>query len=166
MRYLKMFAMLGALLLIPTSYAQAQHVAIGIGIGVPAAPVSVYGYYGAPPNCAYGYYSYYPYACAPYGYYEPGWFANGVFIGAGPWYRAHWRPAYYGRPFYAPRRAVRVGPVFRGPFVRGHAEFHGGAIRGGDRGFHGGQGFRGGESHGGGFHGGGSHGGGHGGGHR
>ena len=33
-----------------------------------------------------GYYSYYPYACAPYGYYGPNWFSGGVFIGVGPWY--------------------------------------------------------------------------------
>ena len=40
----------------------------------------------APPVCPYGYYSYYPYACAPYGFYGPQWFVGGVFIGAGPWY--------------------------------------------------------------------------------
>ena len=33
-----------------------------------------------------------PYACAPYGYYGPDWFAGGVFIGAGPWYG-------WGRPW-------------------------------------------------------------------
>ncbi|HTW66413.1 MAG TPA: hypothetical protein VME17_17440 [Bryobacteraceae bacterium] len=41
---------------------------------------------GAPPVCPYGYYDYAPYACAPYGYYGPEWFLNGVFIGAGPWF--------------------------------------------------------------------------------
>jgi hypothetical protein len=41
---------------------------------------------GAPPVCPYGYYSYPPYNCAPYGYYGPQWFLNGVFIGAGPWF--------------------------------------------------------------------------------
>ena len=40
----------------------------------------------ARPDCSWGYYSYYPYACAPYGYYGPGWFYGGLFIGAGPWY--------------------------------------------------------------------------------
>ena len=72
--------------------AQAQlSVAIGIGpvYGYPA-PVAVYG----PPVCEYGYYSYYPYSCAPYGYYGADWFDNGVFIGAGPWFRG-----WYGRPW-------------------------------------------------------------------
>ena len=84
MRFLRYFALLGILLL-PATYSQAQ-ISIGIGVGGP-----VY----APPVCAYGYYGYAPYACAPYGYYGPRWFANGVFIGAGPWYH---RPYY--RPYY------------------------------------------------------------------
>ena len=33
-----------------------------------------YGYSYAPPSCPYGYYSYYPYACAPYGYYGSDYF--------------------------------------------------------------------------------------------
>ncbi|HTV49685.1 MAG TPA: hypothetical protein VME21_00775 [Steroidobacteraceae bacterium] len=41
---------------------------------------------GPPPVCPYGYYDYPPYACAPYGYYGPEWFVNGVFVGAGPWF--------------------------------------------------------------------------------
>jgi len=41
---------------------------------------------GVPPVCPYGYYSAPPYACAPYGYYGPEWFVNGIFIGAGPWF--------------------------------------------------------------------------------
>ena len=41
---------------------------------------------GAPPECPYGYYDYAPYGCAPYGYYGPEWFTDGVFVGAGPWY--------------------------------------------------------------------------------
>src|SRR6185312_15378839 len=40
---------------------------------------------GAPPVCSYGYYDYAPYACAPMGYYGPGYFYNGVFLGMGPW---------------------------------------------------------------------------------
>ena len=32
-----------------------------------------------------------PIACAPYGYYgDPSWFAGGLFIGAGPWFRGGW----------------------------------------------------------------------------
>ena len=41
---------------------------------------------GSPPPCPYGYFDYPPYDCAPFGYYGPQWFPNGVFIGAGPWY--------------------------------------------------------------------------------
>ena len=41
-----------------------------------------------PPVCSYGYYNYSPYACAPYGYYGPGYFYNGIFLGIGPW--ANW----------------------------------------------------------------------------
>ena len=39
------------------------------------------------PVCPYGYYDYAPYHCAPSGYYGPDWFHEGVFIGAGPWFR-------------------------------------------------------------------------------
>ena len=38
-----------------------------------------------PPVCSYGYYDYSPYGCAPSGYYGPGYFYNGVFLGVGPW---------------------------------------------------------------------------------
>lgn len=55
--------------------AQAQ-VTLNFGVNV-----------GPPPVCPYGYYDYAPYNCAPYGYYGPEWFANGIFIGAGPWFR-------------------------------------------------------------------------------
>jgi len=41
---------------------------------------------GAAPVCPYGYYPYPPYDCAPWGYYGPEWFPNGIFIGAGPWF--------------------------------------------------------------------------------
>ena len=63
MRYLKYVALL-AILMVPVAYSQAQ-VRVGIGVGV--GP----GYVAGPPACAYGYYNYYPYACAPYGYYGP-----------------------------------------------------------------------------------------------
>src|SRR5690349_10067381 len=73
MRYLKYFALLAVLGFLAAAPSQAQ-VRWGIGIGV--GP----GYYGPAPVCAYGYYSYYPYDCAPYGYYGPDWFVDGVFI--------------------------------------------------------------------------------------
>ena len=77
MKYLRYAALL-ALLALPLAYSQAQ-VRVGVGIGVG-------GYVAGPPACSYGYYPDYPYACAPYGYWGPSYFANGVFIGAGPWF--------------------------------------------------------------------------------
>ena len=44
---------------------------------------------GPEPVCPYGYFDYAPYNCAPYGYYGPDWFDNGVFIGAGRWFHGH-----------------------------------------------------------------------------
>ena len=91
MRYLRYLALL-SIFLLPAAYSQAQ-VAVGIRVG------PGYGYVGAAPACAYGYYAYYPYACAPYGYYGPQWFAGGVFIGAGPWYHGYYGHGYYGRGY-------------------------------------------------------------------
>src|SRR2546423_10922486 len=94
MRYLRIFrGFLGLLSLMAiglffASNANAQRLVVGVGVG-PA-----YGYVGPAPVCAYGYYDYYPYACAPYGYYGRDWFVGGAFIGAGPWYHS-----YYGRPY-------------------------------------------------------------------
>jgi hypothetical protein len=47
---------------------------------------------GVAPVCPYGYFSYPPYDCAPYGYYGPDWFSAGIFIGAGPWFHG---PAHF-----------------------------------------------------------------------
>ena len=151
MRYLKYVALL-AILMVPFAYSQAQ-VRVGIGIGV--GP----GYVAGPPPCAYGYYDYYPYACAPYGYYGPQYFVDGVFVGVGPWYhwghpawfwnrgwygRHGWGHGYYGRPRVEAR-------VYDRGYARGYTR---GEMRGGNA-FHGGGSFRsGGEFHGGGgFHG-------------
>jgi hypothetical protein len=41
-----------------------------------------------PPGCVYGYYEYAPYGCAPMGFYGPGYFHGGIFLGVGPW--ANW----------------------------------------------------------------------------
>jgi hypothetical protein len=170
MRYLKILVFVGALML-TASHANAQRVAIGVGIGGP-------GYVGVAPVCDYGYYNYYPYACAPYGYYGPEWFDGGFFIGAGPWFhgfrggfrpgfgfrgRFDGRPGFGGRPGFAGRPGFNGGrPGFAGRPGVGSG-FRGGAPA---RGSVGGS-FRGGSS-GGSFHGGGaSHGGGGGhGGHR
>jgi hypothetical protein len=120
MRYLKYATLLGVLLF--AAHANAQ---VRFGVAIGAAPVAVG--VGPAPVCAYGYYGYYPYACAPYGYYGPQYFVNGVFLGAGPWYHA---PRYYygsyirGRAVYAPRRYDR-GPVAYGHVHEGYrGNFH------------------------------------------
>ena len=89
MKYLRYVALL-ALLALPLAYSQAE-VRVGVGIGVG-------GYVAGPPVCSYGYYPDYPYSCAPYGYYGPSYFVNGIFIGAGPWYHG-WGHPFYGRSF-------------------------------------------------------------------
>src|SRR5271155_2426018 len=135
MRYLRILAVLG-ICLVSASFAHAQRVVVGVGIGAPA-PLVV----GAP-VCAYGYYPYAPYACAPYGYYGPSWFSGGVFIGAGPWFHGFYgRPGFWGRPGFVGR-----GPGFVGRGPVGGGFVHGGAVARGPVGgsFHGGGGFRGG----------------------
>ena len=51
----------------------------------PAAQAQISINIGVQPGCAYGYYGYAPYQCAPMGYYGPGYFYNGIFLGMGPW---------------------------------------------------------------------------------
>src|SRR5580658_6977197 len=51
----------------------------------PAAQAQVVVDVGVQPVCSYGYYGYAPYQCAPMGYYGPGYFYNGIFLGMGPW---------------------------------------------------------------------------------
>jgi hypothetical protein len=133
MKYMKYLAML-TLLTLPLAYSQAQ-VRVGVGIGLGPA------YLAGPPLCAYGYYGYYPYACAPRGYYSPRYFVNGVFIGAGPWFRG------WGRPYYGPRvydrgaysRGFVARPLERHEFAE--RRFEGRAFRDyrGNRGFHNGR---------------------------
>ena len=46
----------------------------GVGVGDPGYYGQDYGYgygYGPAPVCQWGYYNYYPYSCAPYGFYGP-----------------------------------------------------------------------------------------------
>ena len=134
MRYLRIVALLSVLML-PSAFAHA-----GVAVGVAVGP----GYVGAPPVCAYGYYSYYPYACAPYGYYGPRWFVGGAFIGAGPWYGRFYGRGFYGPGFYRPGfYGGWYGPGWYGPVWYGRGFYRGGAARasvGG--GFRGGVGFR------------------------
>src|ERR1700691_5123029 len=122
MRYLKYAVLVGLFMVVAgAGTAHAAQVAVQFGPG----------YVGAPPACAYGYYGYAPYACAPYGYYGPDYFAGGVFIGAGPWFHGY----YGGRGFYGrgPGFYGRGGEGFRGGVgFRGGEGFHGGApVRGG-----------------------------------
>jgi hypothetical protein len=144
MRYLKLLPLLGLLLLAAPS-AHAQRIVVGVGVGP--------GYYGPAPVCAYGYYDYYPYACAPYGYYGPSWFYNGVFIGAGPWRHGFYgRPGFYGRGGYGSGWGYRGGGYYRGGSgYRSGGGYHGGGSYHGGGGYRGSGGYRGGGgSHGGG----------------
>lgn len=99
--------------------------ALALGVAIPGqAQVSVGVQVGPSPVCPYGYYDYPPYQCAPYGYYGPEWFSNGVFIGAGPWFRGprefyghvdrHYDP-HYGYHGDYPRRDERFDS---------HRDFH------------------------------------------
>src|SRR6202012_1699686 len=94
MRYIRL-SLIALLLIVPfTAVSATAHAQVAVGVGVgPDVVAAPYAY--GPPDCQWGYYAYYPYACAPYGYYGPDWFAGGLFIGAGPWY--HWG---FGRGFY------------------------------------------------------------------
>jgi hypothetical protein len=135
MKYMRYVALL-ALLAMPLAYSQAA-VRVGMNVGV---GVGVGGYVAGPPVCSYGYYPDYPYSCAPYGYYGPNWFANGIFIGAGPWYHG-WGHPYYGRPYargFEGRGAVGHGFEGRGPAVRGGFEARG-PVASSRGGFHGGR---------------------------
>ncbi len=67
--------------------AAAIAVVLALGGTEAGAQVSFGVNIGPAPVCPYGYFDYAPYNCAPYGYYGPTWFNNGVFIGAGPWFR-------------------------------------------------------------------------------
>ena len=144
MRYMKYLALL-TVLMVPLAYSQAQ-VRVGIGVGPVGVAVGP-GYVAGPPACAYGYYNYYPYACAPYGYYGPNWFVGGVFIGAGPWY--HWgHPAWFWNRGYAGRGWYGHpgwGYGYRGgAYARGYAHGYVGGTVHANNAFHGGGGFHGG----------------------
>src|SRR3569833_2236607 len=102
-------------LILALPFAAKANAQVAIGIGVGPAVVETPVDYG-PPVCDWGYYPYYPYACAPYGYYGPTWFANGIFIGAGPWYGWGWRHGWYGHGWYGRgwEHGWRGGYAYRG----------------------------------------------------
>ena len=85
--------------------ASAPKVAAQISIHIGPPP-------GPPPVCPYGYFDFPPYACAPYGYYGPSWFVNGLFIGAGPWFHGPRDFHGYVNNRYSPRHG------FHGPLPR------------------------------------------------
>jgi hypothetical protein len=93
MRTLRSVLLIAAIVFCGTAVSQAR-VFVSFGFGPVIAPVPIV--YAAP-YCDYGYYAYYPYACAPYGYYGDDWFVGGLFIGAGPWGYGWGTPfGYYG----------------------------------------------------------------------
>lgn len=137
MRGLKTLLLSAALLIVPLALAPKANAQIGVTIG------------GPPPICGYGYYDYAPYACAPRGFYGPGYFYNGIFLGVGPWHYWGYRHGWGGHRFYG----GRGGRYHGGGYYRGGGHYRGG---GGGR-YHGGGG---GHYHGGGgghYHGGGRH---------
>src|SRR6202021_332275 len=82
---------------------------------VPAGNAQVViGIGGPPPVCSYGYYDYAPYSCAPYGFYGPGYFYNGIFLGVGPW--SNWG---YGHGWGGHRFAGGGGGRYHGGGGRG-----------------------------------------------
>jgi hypothetical protein len=150
-------------LLVPLTLVQTVNAQIVINAG--------------PPVCPYGYYGYSPYSCAPVGFYGPGYFYNGIFLGMGPWANWGYNHGWGGHRFNGGGGGRYVGS--RGyAGGRGYGGYAGGRSYNGNRGREGGyaagrtnnnSGFRGGSSAAGGhsgvarggFHGGGgSHGGG------
>src|SRR5579871_909965 len=149
--------LMATLLALPFAMNAKANAQVSVGIGVGPAVVASPGYFG-PPACSWGYFPYYPYSCAPYGYYGSSWFTGGVFIGAGPWY--HW--GWYGHPGwgwrgyrpwngggwhggYAGGRAVYGGNGWRGGLGRWHGAPNGGGWHGAPQG---GNAYRGGYSNG------------------
>jgi hypothetical protein len=94
------------------SLAVSAAVAVGFIVAAPQAlaQVELGVDLGPAPDCPYGFYDFEPYDCAPYGYYGPEWFAGGIFIGVGPWFRGH--PGFRGHVnhHYDPRYG------YHGPF--------------------------------------------------
>jgi hypothetical protein len=127
MRTLKyaLFVLLAGLLFTAGPKANAQ-VSFGVSVGGPA------------PVCPYGYFDYAPYDCAPYGYYGPEWFSNGVFFGAGPWFHGpHGFNGHVDNRF-DPRYGYH-GPVPEHNDARFN-HFHGNEVRDGQGNFHNGDG--------------------------
>lgn len=107
--------------LLPTVAAAA----LTFGAAAPSSAQVSFGVsIGAPPVCPYGYYDYAPYNCAPYGYYGPEWFSNGVFIGAGPWF--HGPHGFYGHVnnHFDPHHGYHGAYPARGEHFQSRDNFH------------------------------------------
>jgi len=107
-------ALLAGLALVPTANSQ-----IVVDIGVQ-------------PVCSYGYYGYAPYECAPMGYYGPGYFYNGIFLGMGPWGGWGYSHGWGGHRFVN----EGGGRYHGGPGRASYHENGGGTVRGGGGGNH------------------------------
>jgi hypothetical protein len=84
-------------------------------VATPNAHAQVSVQIGPAPVCPYGYYDVPPYNCAPYGYYGPEWFANGIFIGTGPWFHGPEQFVGHVNNHFHPEHG------YRGPYP-GHGE--------------------------------------------
>ncbi len=96
---------------------------------VAPAQISIGVNFGPEPVCPYGYFDYAPYNCAPYGYYGPDWFVNGVFIGVGHWFHG---PAHFSGHVdnrFDPRHGYK-GPL-PGRGEEANNNFHGNEARDG-----------------------------------
>ena len=103
MRAIKLFALTAVAALCFMAATPTAHAQVSVGIGI-----------GVEPVCPYGYFDYAPYDCAPYGYYGPDWFADGLFIGAGPWF--HGPSNFQGKVdnHYDPNHGYKGGTPARG----------------------------------------------------
>lgn len=137
MRSLK-FLLCAAALLATLAIAPKSQAQVSVTIGAPAVVIG-----GPPPVCPYGYFDYAPYACAPAGFYGPGYFFNGIFLGVGPWHYWGYRHGWGAHRFYGARGGYYVpgrfsaahpyghpGPVGHGYAARGYAGHGAPAYRG------------------------------------
>lgn len=95
----------------------------------PAAQAQVYVSFGVQPVCSYGYYDYAPYACAPYGFYGPGYFYNGIFLGMGPWGGWGYSHGWGGHRFVAEGGGSYRGGPGRVSYREPNNQVRGGAVQ-------------------------------------
>ena len=142
------------ILLVPLALVAPAHAQVVVGVGIGATP----------PMCSYGYYNYAPYGCAPSGFYGPGYFYNGIFLGVGPW--ANWgyghgwgehRFSGGGGGRYVAGRGNGGGHVYAANHARGSAAVHTASHSAAHTTSHSNGGAHAAAAHGGASHGGGSH---------